>query len=50
MQDQSCRAFTDGLGVSIEKENEDGLDCILAIDDPDNRQCIWVETGLLVKR
>lgn len=50
MQDQSCRAFTTGLGASIEKENEDGLDCILSIDDPQNTQCFWIETGLLVKR
>ena len=49
MQDYSCRGFTTGLGVAVEKTNEDGWDCILPIDDPDNKACFWIETGLLVQ-
>lgn len=48
--DQSCRGFTNGLGVHIEVENEDGFDCILSIDNPESKECVWIETGLLVKR
>ncbi len=50
MVDQSCRGFTNGLGVHIERENEDGFDCILSIDSPESNECVWIETGLLVKR
>lgn len=47
MQDQSCRGFVTGLGVSLERADEDGWDCILPIDDPDNRACFWIETRRL---
>jgi len=46
MQDQSCRGYTAGLGVSVEK-TEDGWSCILAIDDPDNKTCLWVEASAI---
>jgi hypothetical protein len=41
MQTQTCRGFTSGLAVAVEKV--DGkLACILPGDDPANKQCFWV--------
>lgn len=46
MKDQSCRGFGDGLPIAIDQK-EGSLSCIRPADDPDNKQCFWVDTSTL---
>lgn len=41
MQDRTCRGFTGGLAVSVEKVDGRWA-CILPGDEPENKQCFWV--------
>ena len=46
MKDESCRGFAPGLPVKVDhKEGE--LSCILPGDDPQNKQCFWIESKTL---
>lgn len=45
MQDQRCRGFSTGLGVTVKEKAADGWACILPADDPANTTCFWIEAG-----
>lgn len=44
MKNEACRGFADGLPVKIAQTDGD-LSCILPGDDPQNKQCFWVESS-----
>ncbi len=46
MKDQTCRGFAPGLPVKID-HTEGNLTCILPGDDPENKQCLWIESTAL---
>jgi hypothetical protein len=45
MQDQRCRGFSMGLGVTVKEKAADGWACILPADDPQNPTCFWIAPG-----
>ena len=47
MQDQRCRGFSEGLGVTVKEKAADGWACIVPADDPQNPCCFWVAPGRL---
>jgi hypothetical protein len=46
MKDQTCRGFAPGLPVKVDHKEGD-LACILPGDDPENKQCFWIESKAL---
>lgn len=46
MKNQTCRGFGDGLPVKVVQKEGD-LTCILPADDPQNKQCFWIESASL---
>lgn len=46
MKDQTCRGFAPGLPVKVDHKEGD-LTCVLPGDDPQNKQCFWVESKAL---
>jgi hypothetical protein len=41
MQDRTCRGFTGGLAVAVERV-EGGWACVLPGDEPNNKPCFWI--------
>jgi uncharacterized lipoprotein YajG len=46
MKDETCRGFASGLPVKVD-HTEGNLACILPGDDPQNKQCFWIEATSL---